>query len=294
MKKLIIIVVFLSLIMPLRAQHSSLTSNYLFNLFAVNPAYAGAKKALDVTAFYRKQWVGFSGSPQNFGLMGHLQVKPKNLSVGLRLESEKIGLFTKQIVSSAFSYKLKFNKKTSLSFALSPGFSLLQTDWNRAITTIGGDETFLNNNRQSNFSTGFGTFFTDDKIYIGVSSPDLMMINSSSKKLEYNLIGGYVFKVNKNLSLKPAFLARSMNAFPVSVDLSFSTYLYSVFGIGCSYRHKESAILFAEYAINKNFKAGYAYDYNIGGLQKFNSGSHEVMLNYFFGKTVTAPSPRFF
>lgn len=295
MNKLIKIAVCLVLALPVEAQHSGLTSNYLFNLFVVNPAYAGQRGALDVTAFYRKQWVGLSGSPERYGVMGHMEVKPKNLGVGLQIENEKIALFTDTRISAAISYKIKFDGLNSLSIGLSPGFRRVVTDHNRLVTTQSGDATFADYLQPKNsYVNGAGLFFSNQKYYLSVSSPDLMQLATPDKLVEYNIVTGYVFKISDNFSLKPFTLIRGIKNSPLQFDASLTAYFNQMFGVGLSYRNKESLILFSELLIKKQFKIGYAYDYNIGQLRKFNSGTHEIMFNFFFGKTTNVASPRFF
>lgn len=281
--------------LPVMAQHSTLTSNYLFNLFAINPAYAGQKGALDATAFYRKQWVGLNGAPETYGVMGHMEIKPKNFGVGLQVRNEKIALFTDTKVSAAFSYKLKFDRYNSLAFGVSPGFRRQVTNWNKLITTESGDGTFVDYLQTKNtFLTGAGMFFSNRKMYAGISIPDLMQLSTGDKQLEYNFVAGYVHKFNENFSLKPFTLVRSIKGSPVQFDASLSAYFNQMFGIGLSYRNKESMVVFMELLMKKQFKIGYAYDYNISKLKKFNAGTHEIMVNFFFGKTTNAASPRFF
>lgn len=288
-----ILVLLLSL--PMAAQHSTLTSNYLFNLFALNPAYAGQKGALDATMFYRKQWVGLSASPETFGAMGHMEIRPKNFGVGLQILSDKIGLYSNTRIYGAFSYKVKFDKNNSLAFGVSPGFNRTVTDWNKLVTTQGGDGAFNDLFQPKNlFVTGAGLFFSNRQCFVGLSTPNIIGLSSADMGAEYNLIGGYVFKVNDDLSLKPSLLLRGIKNSPVQYDLSLSAYIQKVFGVGISYRNKESIVIFSEILIKKQLKIGYAYDINVSGLRKFNSGSHELMISYFFGKTTNAPSPRFF
>ena len=45
------------------AQHTPLTSQYLFNGLVINPAYAGSRDALTGNLTHRQQWVGFEGAP---------------------------------------------------------------------------------------------------------------------------------------------------------------------------------------------------------------------------------------
>jgi len=295
MNKLIKTALCLIFASPILAQHSTLTSNYLFNLFAINPSYAGQNGALEATAFYRKQWAGLTGSPQTYGVMAHMEVRPKNFGVGLQIQNDKISLFTETKISVALAYKIKLNKKSSLSLGVSPGLKRTVTDFNKLVTTQPGDETFSDFRQpQTSFATGAGLFFTNNKFYVGLSAPDLLELATPEKLTEYNIMAGYVYKISDKLSIKPFTLIRGVKNSPLQFDVSVAAYLNQMFGIGLSYRNRESILIFSEILLKKQFKIGYAYDYTIGTLRKFNSGTHEIMLSYFFGKTTNAPTPRFF
>lgn len=295
MKKIIYIFALLVCAEDTFGQHSTLTSNYLFNLFSINPAYAGQRKALDVSAFYRKQWAGLSGAPETVSFLSSLEIKPKNLSVGLQYDNDKIGFTNINNVKLAFSYRVKVYQGHTISFGLMPGYKRINYNYNKLITTTAGDETFnINSPVINTFNTSSGIFYYSKKIYFGVSSPEMLNISGTKKYSEINIIGGYILKINENITLKPSFLFRAIKNSPSQYDLNLTTYLNQDLGIGFSYRNKEAIVAFIDYTLSKKVKIGYAYDYSIGTLRKFNSGTHEIMLNYFFGKFSSAPAPRFF
>src|SRR3954470_18789244 len=131
MKQLKYILILLLFSGKLLSQHSSLTSNYLFNLFAVNPAYAGQKKALDVTILYRKQWAGFSGAPQNISLLSSLEIKPKNFSLGFQYDNDKIGLTSTNVIKLALAYRIKINRDNTISLGVMPAYKRLFYDFSK-------------------------------------------------------------------------------------------------------------------------------------------------------------------
>lgn len=55
----------------MRAQQDFLKSQYMFNLFSINPAYAGSRDVMEVSLSHRSQWVGFEGAPQTQVLSVH-------------------------------------------------------------------------------------------------------------------------------------------------------------------------------------------------------------------------------
>ena len=46
------------------AQQLPLRTNWQFNYFQENPAFAGFSDCLELKAGYRQQWAGFDGAPQ--------------------------------------------------------------------------------------------------------------------------------------------------------------------------------------------------------------------------------------
>jgi len=295
MKKLRAIIIIVMLSGAMFGQHSSLTSNYLFNLFAVNPAYAGQKRALDMSLFYRKQWVNFSGSPQTINMLGSLEIKPKNLSLGFQVQNDKIGLTSTSNAKIAFAYRIKMDRKNTISFGIMPGFKRIFYDLSKIRTTTQGDETFnMNSPAINTFNASSGIFFYNKKVYAGISTPELFNVNKDITYTELNFVGGYVFKVSNEVVLKPSLLFRYMKNSPAQADINCTAYINVDLGIGLAYRHRDAVVAYADYVINKKFRIGYSYDFSIGKIRKYNSGTHEVMLNYFFGKISHAPSPRFF
>ena len=64
-----------------RAQFEPQFTQYMFNEMFINPAYAGSREHIALTALYRNQWVGIEGAP-----------KTQTFSVHAPLRNEKIGL----------------------------------------------------------------------------------------------------------------------------------------------------------------------------------------------------------
>lgn len=295
MKILKYISVILFLTSHLFGQHSTLTSNYLFNTFAVNPAYAGQKKALDVTLIYRKQWAGFNGSPQNVSLLSSMEIKPKNLAVGLQYDNDRIGLTSTNNLRVAVAYRVKIDRKHTISFALMPAYKRVYYDFSKLRVTTEGDATYTATTPALNlFNTGAGVYYYHKKMFFGISSPELVKLKAGTKFYEFNAIGGAIIKVQDNVTLKPSFLVRQIKNSPVQFDLNLTAYFNDVLGVGLAYRNKDAIVAYADFSVNKKFKFGYAYDLSIGALRKYNSGTHEIMLNYFFGKFTDAPTPRYF
>ena len=82
---------------------------------------------------------------------------------------------------------------------------------------------------------------------------------------------------------------------PVQFDLNMNMLINDIFWIGASYRSDDAIVVLLEYQISRKFRFGYSYDYTLGELGNYNSGSHEIMIGYDFGFAVTKmKSPRYF
>src|ERR1039458_10269157 len=73
------------------AQQDAMYTHYMYNTLAINPAYAGSRDALTVTALDRYQWVGFSGAPMTQTLTMHAPIQDQHIGLGLSILNDKIG-----------------------------------------------------------------------------------------------------------------------------------------------------------------------------------------------------------
>jgi type IX secretion system PorP/SprF family membrane protein len=54
------------------AQQDPLYSQYVLNPLLINPAYSGMTKDLNASVTFRRQWVGFDGSPTTANANAHM------------------------------------------------------------------------------------------------------------------------------------------------------------------------------------------------------------------------------
>src|SRR3954470_13697144 len=75
-----------------KAQYDAMFTQYMFNEMFINPAYAGSKEAMAVTALHREQWVGFPGRPVTTTFSMHGPVINEKMGFGISFLNEKIGV----------------------------------------------------------------------------------------------------------------------------------------------------------------------------------------------------------
>ena len=135
-------------------------------------------------------------------------------------------------------------------------------------------------------------FLYSDNWYLGASVPNFLtegvyndeVASIVEDKLQFNLIGGYVFDLSDNLKFKPAFLINTLKGSPVNVNLSSNFLISDVFTAGVSYRIENAFSGLAGLQVSNSLFVGYSYDYNTNLLGEFNNGSHEIILKFYLGR----------
>lgn len=286
------------------AQHSAMLSQYMFNGLIINPAYAGSQGDLTVNLNYRNQWTGFEGAPTSQLASIHSPLKKKDLSVGGMVIREESGLSNDFQVISMAAYKLKVDKG-SIQFGIGGGIGIGSSKWSDALVEQDGDPLFqqdVGGLFRPIFSAG--AYYQNRKWYAGYSMPSLLHYSYPSidqvdysfsfKGTEHLLTAGYVYKVNRNLVWKPSILFKAIPSSSFQFDLNSNWVLQKKLWLGLSYRHLDAMIAMVEYQAHHQLKVGYAYDYTIGPIGAYSSGSHEIMLMWVFKKQAFARNPRYF
>src|ERR1035437_9119260 len=75
----------------IQAQKAPMYTHYMNNTLVVNPAYAGSRDALTVTAINRMQWVDFEGAPITQSITMHSPLENDHIGLGFSILNDKIG-----------------------------------------------------------------------------------------------------------------------------------------------------------------------------------------------------------
>lgn len=290
--------------LKLSAQQEAMYSQYMFNTMALNPAYAGSREVFSTTLLARAQWQGIEGAPVSQTLSMDAPLSNKKVGVGLIVFNDKIGLTHNTGVHGSYAYRIRM-KKSTFSMGLKLGVVQYQANLNQAILATGNttnDAGFQNNVSILIPSAGAGFYINNDKYYFGASIPNLYSTElSKASKVHVNkydhifVMAGYVFSLNKDFKLKPSALYKFVTGAPMELDVNANLWMYDLVGLGLSYRTGDAIVGMVEIQVRNNFRVGYSYDYTTTQLQKYNSGSHELILRFEFGfgktKVIT---PRYF
>ncbi len=293
-KKIVFICLLLLAAVRMNAQHRAMYSQYMFNGFILNPAYAGSNDGLIAGVLYRNQWTGLDGAPKTACVYAHTPLKNKKINLGMSFISDKYGITNKNKFNIAYSYRITF-PKGDLFFGAQGGINFLHDRWNEIQTTTAGDKTFIGQDQATALpEAGFGVYYKSEKYYAGLSAPSLLSKNAPGLLTKPTMLNaGYVFFLPNEIRMKHSILIKYLRNSPVEFDLNTNIY-YKSFGVGFSYRTNDAVIFLLEYDVNDQLHIGYSYDQTISSLGTYNKGSHEVLLRYSFKFNVVATNPRYF
>lgn len=298
----LILSIMLLLTEGLQAQQESQFTQYMYNTSTINPAYSGSRGSLSMTGLYRNQWVGLEGAPETMNFTVHSPIGVRGVGLGLSFTSDKLGPSTESIVSADFSYTINVSDATRLAFGIKGGFSLMDIDPSKLLIYNPNDYDLELNSSKSPI-IGLGMFLYSDTWYLGLSTPNVLetehyddiQVSTATEKMHLYLTGGYVFKINPDLKLKPAFMVKAVSGAPLAIDISGNVLLYEKLTLGLAYRFDAAVSALAGFQVNDRIMIGYAYDYDTTELGNYNNGSHEVFLRFELGTRYKAKvNPRFF
>jgi len=283
----------------LQAQQDKMFSQYMFNMMALNPAYAGSRDVLSATALYRNQWGGMVGAPQT-----------ATFSIDMPVNRERVGL----------------GLQTTLALGLQGGAMSFRWDLTQAnLGSSLSDPAFANNVSKILPNFGTGIYLSNDRSYLGVSVPYLIENNLSDYandqrakvRRHYYATAGFVIGKG-NVKLKPSMMARYVNGAGLSLDGNLNLWFNDKVAIGASYRHNrfstyagqiqeidgniltgDALVGMIELQLSDQFRLGYSYDWTRNRLnhdRKFLTiPTHEVMIRYEFGSSKSKIlTPRYF
>jgi type IX secretion system PorP/SprF family membrane protein len=293
-----------SVSLAVQAQQDPGYTQYMYNTLTVNSAYAGSTGALEATLLHRSQWMGIDGAPKTQAFTIHTPLANESVGLGFSAINDKIGPSDELYLEGNFSYTIPVSYDKKLSFGIKAGARMLNVDWTKG-RYYDPVDALLNNNINNQFkpSLGAGVLLHTDKWYVGASVPTFIKSNYYDdvqeaidyNQLHYYFMGGYVFDFSDNLKFKPAFLVKAVSGAPLTADISANFLLQEKVTLGASYRLDDSVSVLAGFQLSNSFFVGYSYDYTVTDLNKYNDGSHEIILRFQLQKKVKQiKSPRFF
>ena len=298
----VLVLVILFAVLSVKAQQDPQYTQYMYNTMSINPAYAGSRGHLSMTALARTQWVGVDGAPETQTFSVNTPIGYTGIGVGLNIINDKLGPSTETYFDANISYTIRTSEEGQFAFGMRVGGRILNLDWSKG--RFQTPDVLFNNNLNNKFlpTIGAGVFFHKPKWYVGLSIPNFLRTQHyddfveavSAERMHYFAIAGYVFDLTENIKFKPAILSKIVSGAPLSLDVSANFLFNEKFSFGVAYRWDDAISAIVGFQISETLTLGYAYDLTTSNFNNYNSGSHEVMLTFNVLEKKKLKSPRFF
>lgn len=313
------IAIFILLLVPgnLAAQQLPLYSQYKNNGFLLNPAMAGYDGYTSINLTARKQWLGFTDSPLTYSASAQTRLMRRSYRIKNRGRNNRLisstkgrvglggfvfsdvnGLVSRTGIQFSYAYHI-YMYRNQLSFGLAGQAFQYKIDRDRISTyseliNSGGDPVIESDLNYVAYipDANVGVFWTSPEFYLGISANQLFQskLKLGSSALgnlrllrHYYLMGGYRF-INRRsgFDVEPSFLLKTTEQLMPQADITLKLYYQTDYWIGATYRTNGTiAAMFGVRA--ENIYVGYAYDYALSAIRKYNFGSHEIFVSFKFG-----------
>lgn len=324
--KLLLLLLFFSLHVFLKAQVDPHFSQYYVYPSWLNPALTGAIDGdYRVSSIFRKQWNSIDGFSTT-GLSADINSN-QSINIGVSLLQQKAGVggytFLNSNISVAYT-GIKFDAAglKRLVFAMQGG--ILDRRFDRSKFTLGDQwnpitgynpsatsADIIKTNASTVFDMGVGFLYYDASpfktanLYVGFSASHLTQPEDpftngmvhSKLPIRYTFHGGVKCRINNQLSVVPNILYLNQgNATEkmVGAYVQIKGNNFFDFLTGINYRVDDAFAIFIG-ANYKNITAGISYDFVTSALGKNinNINSIELSLSYIFRKPKSLPSVEF-
>ena len=309
MKKIYIISILLGILVvfqEVNAQQDPQYTQYMYNLNVINPAYAGSKESLSITALYRSQWVGIADNPETFTFSAHSPIGEK-VGLGISAIKDQLGPVSESNIYADFSYTIDLGSALQLAFGIKGGVTLHEVGLSALELQDPNDPFFSEDVQRTYPNIGAGAFLYGENFYVSLSVPNFIESVHLDETIDGEAIkfgdetshlfttAGYIFQLGENIKLKPSAMVKIAFDSPISWDTNLNALFYEKFELGASYRFDDSYSALVGFQINPNLRIGYAYDHVISDIKAIAGSSHELILAWdVYFKKRALRSPRYF
>jgi len=225
-------------------------------------------------------------------MQSNTQLK-RHHGVGGSVMADRTGSFQRTEVNASYAYHLPLTRQITASLGASLGLIQYGLDYNKIILANPNDPFLANGlERQYQTSLNLGFWLYSSKFYFGGSAAqllkeDVLYVDAENGNVRnagaanFFVTGGYRFKTDLMWDFIPSILVKRLEDSPVTFDAAIKTIYNRCVWAGGVYRNNEAIVVFAGGAINSNLDFTYSFDYGFSRsqLDRYSSGSHEVVLS---------------
>lgn len=279
------------------AQQIPISTIFIENPFAFNPAVAGIDKGFKIRMNTRIQWMGFDDSPVTNQLSAYGPHKRRNIGYGGNINYDKTGPTSTFKMSGAFATNFAFNFDIRVSFGINLGLLQYRADGTQFEFYDHYDDLYAPNTVMSSYQpdAGAGMYIYHYDWYIGLSAQQLFNNNlkftgenSKRNRLKTHFYGlaGYRFTLDRQWVIEPAILMRKVVSLPFQMDFSGRVIYKQQFWGGINARNTfesfDDISLTLGYIHERRIYISLAYDLTFAKVRNYTAGTIELVLGYNF------------
>jgi len=294
LRRIYISFLILTLSLSAFAQQYPLTTQYLFNPYALTPQLAGATGYSELFMNYRADWTGIDGHPRTFRMNGFGNLAKHKWWLGGEMFFDKTDILSRFKMNLSLSYKLRVDNNQFLYFGIWGSFYQNVVNYLDAIGIDPNDPVLSDPTKitASKFNGGFGISYNWRDLYLGFSFPTLFQnryeVDNGNGilfafKREFLFHASYLFTLNKNWYLQAYSVFRKTVNDPLSFDISLMAIVAQRFWFGALFRKGGVLALNLGGNLVGGLVFNYSYEIGIGGINSGSAGSHEITLGWRFG-----------
>jgi len=270
------------------AQELPLNRMYMLNGYLLNPAVT-ASNASNAKVVARQLWVGWEEAPRTLVGSGHWRLgRDKKSGVGGMIYNDKNNAINRFGFQASFGHRVALSNKINMAFGLA--LSAQQFSLNTS-GLYGNDasDPLLTGATESVFGlpdASAGFLIYSAKAYFGASISNAFQskiklrtdgASESAVPRSVFLTGGLRNEVNYSIVWEPSVMMLWTQGFPIELHVNTKFRFDDKFWLGGSYRINNALQVMAGFQFLE-YELGYVYEYTLSSLNRFNQGSHELML----------------
>lgn len=269
-------------------------TQYMFNNFYFNPAFAGTDGVMKITGIHRSQWLGYSptyddgGAPTTQMISVNTPFGPRS-GLGGFLVHDNLGAVTNyQIMGSgAYYFPVRGGR---FSVGVTGGAAIQTVDFSKFRAIDPNDPLLAKKGAETQFRPDFGAgvLLRKEKYYLGLGvdhltqpSFDFGLTSENQLKRHYYFTGSYFYDLNFEVRFQFVGMYRT-DLVKSSFDLGALVYLRNTMWGGLSFRQSDALSLLLGYSFldDKSLSVGYSLDYVVNDQDAKEATSHEFMISY--------------
>jgi type IX secretion system PorP/SprF family membrane protein len=295
MKKILLLLSFLAACGLASAQDHAIFSHYIISPVLINPAAAGFGDIHQLQLNARAQWSGFVDAPQTYsaqynGPLGN------NFGLGIGVLTETAAQMNRTRAHLNYAFRFDVGEYVKLSAGFAADYQQIRLD-----NAVAGSVFFQEGDRViADFMDGRGVFDAsiglfssiNENTQVGLAFTNLVRSRLSNvSENDESILKYYMFFASHkllvedlNFIMEPSILVRRVRDVPSQVDINLkASFLDEALTTGLSYRSLGSLGILLGTKL-ANFQLYYSYDLFFQDFQRYNDGSHEVMVAIAFAR----------